>query len=81
MSRLEELTRDTTIKGILQDQLVTVIDVKWHGSVLRLMASVISELWERNDSSLLIMPASIPMDSANVQSEMTQFTRHFYMSM
>ncbi|MCL6590153.1 MAG: DUF3883 domain-containing protein [Firmicutes bacterium] len=32
MARLEELTRDSVIKGILPDALVTIIDVKWHGS-------------------------------------------------
>ncbi|HOV88284.1 MAG TPA: DUF499 domain-containing protein [Syntrophobacteraceae bacterium] len=41
--------------------------------VLRLMASVISELWERQDSSLLILPASIPMDAPVVQSELTRY--------
>jgi len=28
--------------------------------VLRLMTSVISELWDRQDANLLIMPATIP---------------------
>lgn len=32
MSRLEELTRGTSVRGVLPDGLVTVIDVKWHGS-------------------------------------------------
>ena len=32
MARLEDLTRGATIKGILPDQLVTVVDVKWYGS-------------------------------------------------
>ncbi|WP_428940953.1 helicase-related protein [Fontivita pretiosa] len=32
MARLEELTRGATVKGILADGLVTIIDVKWHGS-------------------------------------------------
>jgi len=41
--------------------------------VLRLMASVIHELWERNDSSLLIMPATIPMDAPPVQRELTRY--------
>ncbi len=27
------------------------------------MAAVIHELWEREDSSLLIMPATIPIDA------------------
>ncbi len=34
MVRLEELTRGATIKGILPDQLVTVVDVQWFGSTV-----------------------------------------------
>lgn len=41
--------------------------------VLRLMASVIHALWERNDSSLLIQPASIPIDDPDVQKELTRY--------
>src|SRR6185295_359052 len=41
--------------------------------VLRLMAAVIHMLWERQDGSLLIMPASIPIDSHSVQSELAQY--------
>ena len=32
MAKLEELKRGTTVKGILPDCLVSVIDVKWYGS-------------------------------------------------
>jgi superfamily II DNA or RNA helicase len=32
MARLEDLTRGAAVKGILPDGLVTVVDVKWHGS-------------------------------------------------
>src|SRR5215470_10811211 len=32
MARLEELARSAAIKGILPDGLVTILDVKWHGS-------------------------------------------------
>ena len=41
--------------------------------VLRLMAKVIHCLWEREDKNLLIMPAHIPMDDAQVQSELTRY--------
>src|SRR5437773_11269849 len=34
MARLEDLTRDASVKGILPDCLVTVVDVKWHGSTV-----------------------------------------------
>jgi SNF2 family DNA or RNA helicase len=33
MGRLEEITRGATIRGILPDSLVTVIDVRWIGTV------------------------------------------------
>lgn len=41
--------------------------------VLRLMASVIHCLWERNDSNLLIMPATVPIDDPRVQFELTRY--------
>ena len=41
--------------------------------VLRLMASVISELWDRDDRSLMIMPGVVPMDSAKVVPELTRY--------
>src|SRR5437763_12745963 len=33
MARLEQLTRGATVKGILPDALVTIVDVQWHGDV------------------------------------------------
>jgi predicted AAA+ superfamily ATPase len=41
--------------------------------VLRLMAAVIHTLWERQDASLLILPASVPIDDALVQYELTRY--------
>lgn len=41
--------------------------------VLRLMAGVIHELWERQDKSLLIMPGTLPLDSPPVRFEMTRY--------
>ncbi len=41
--------------------------------VLRLMAAVIHTLWERHDSSLLILPATVPIDERTVQSELTRY--------
>ncbi|HLI55619.1 MAG TPA: Swt1 family HEPN domain-containing protein [Actinomycetota bacterium] len=41
--------------------------------VLRLMAAVVHELWERNDASLLILPASVPIDAPVVSSELTRY--------
>ncbi len=36
--------------------------------VLRLMAAVIHELWDRHDKNLMIMPSSIPLDAPKVMS-------------
>jgi hypothetical protein len=41
--------------------------------VLRLMAKVIHSLWERHEQSLMIMPAHVPMDDLQVQSELTRY--------
>ncbi len=41
--------------------------------VLRLMAAVIHELWSNNDQSLLIMPGTLPMDTAPVRNEMLRY--------
>ena len=41
--------------------------------VLRLMARVISVLWDRDDRSLMIMPGVVPMNSAGVVAELTRY--------
>jgi predicted AAA+ superfamily ATPase len=41
--------------------------------VLRLMNTVIHELWEAGDQSALIMPGSIPIAASEVNSELTQY--------
>ena len=41
--------------------------------VLRLMAAVINRLWERQDNSLLIMPATVPIDDPRVADELTRY--------
>ena len=41
--------------------------------VLRLMAKVIHSLWMRNDSNLLIMPATIPIDDNDVAAELIRY--------
>lgn len=41
--------------------------------VLRLMAGVIHELWEREDKSLLIMPGTLPLDNHAVRTELTRY--------
>ena len=42
-------------------------------SVLRLMASIIHELWMAGDPSPMIMPGSLPLDYPKVQSELTRY--------
>jgi hypothetical protein len=32
MTKLEDLKRGATVKGIVPDCMVTVVDVKWYGS-------------------------------------------------
>ena len=41
--------------------------------MLRLLASVIHRLWERNDGGLLILPSSVPLDDGGVRSEVTRY--------
>ncbi len=40
--------------------------------VLRLMAAVVHTLWEQQDGSLLILPATVPMHAGSVQFELTR---------
>ncbi len=42
--------------------------------VLRLMANVVSTLWERGDTNLLIMPGMVPLDEQRVSSELASYT-------
>jgi predicted AAA+ superfamily ATPase len=41
--------------------------------VLRLMAAVVHGLWERSDASLMILPATVPIDAPAVSSELTRY--------
>ena len=41
--------------------------------VLRLMALAVSQLWQRGDQSLLIMPGNLPMDSGALVSELKKY--------
>ena len=41
--------------------------------VLRLMAAVIHSLWEGQDASLLILPATVPIHHARVRDELTRY--------
>ncbi len=41
--------------------------------VLRLMATVISVLWQRGDHNLMILPGTLPLDEARVSSELSKY--------
>jgi hypothetical protein len=41
--------------------------------VLRLIAATIHSLWVNQDSSVMIMPGTVPLDDPNVRSEFTKF--------
>lgn len=41
--------------------------------VLRLMASVIHSLWEKDDKNPLILPSMVPIDDSRVQFELTRY--------
>ncbi|HZQ56036.1 MAG TPA: Swt1 family HEPN domain-containing protein [Bryobacteraceae bacterium] len=41
--------------------------------VLRLMSSIIHQLWIREDKNLLILPASVPVDAPTVQEELIRY--------
>ncbi len=41
--------------------------------VLRFMASVIHDLWMKNDSSPMIMPGSISLDNPDIKNELTRY--------
>ena len=50
----------------------TLVKFQRTRGVLRLMAAVVHSLWERGDRNPLVMPASISMDDASVQMELTR---------
>ena len=41
--------------------------------VLRLMSNVISQLWQRDDRNLMIMPGTVPLDQSSVSSELSRY--------
>ncbi|MCY4566340.1 MAG: DUF499 domain-containing protein, partial [Gammaproteobacteria bacterium] len=51
----------------------TLVKFQRTRGVLRLMAAVIHFLWEKGDSSPLILPANIAIDDSHVQSELTRY--------
>jgi predicted AAA+ superfamily ATPase len=51
----------------------TLVKFQRTRGVLRLMAAVIHSLWEKGDKSPLILPSTVPIDDARVQSELTRY--------
>jgi predicted AAA+ superfamily ATPase len=41
--------------------------------VLRLVSSIVHELWQSEDSSALILPASVPLSATSVNADLTQY--------
>jgi predicted AAA+ superfamily ATPase len=57
----------------LYQQWATLENFQLTRGVLRLMAAVISALWEQQDPSLLIMPSSVPVGHPDVLSHLKQY--------
>lgn len=51
----------------------TLVKFQRTRGVLRLMAAVIHSLWEKGDKNPLILPSTVPIDDARVQSELTRY--------
>lgn len=41
--------------------------------VLKLVSSIVHELWASNDQSPLILPSNVPLDTASVNTDLTQY--------
>ena len=70
---MSEEGRLTTTSAWLYQDWSTLERFQRTRGVLRLMAAVIHNLWERQDKSLLIMPGTVPLDSPPVRYEMTRY--------
>lgn len=57
----------------LYDDWATLEKFQRTRGVLRLMAAVINNLWESDDQSLMIMPASLAIGSGNVKMELLRY--------
>ena len=65
------LTALSSGHALVRKELVDAGEVPATCGVSRLMAAVIHKLWARDDTGLLIMPASIPIYAPLVQAELT----------
>ena len=58
----------------------TLVKFQRTRGVLRLMAAVIHNLWEKGDKSPLILPANIAIDDSQVHSELTRYLSDSWLS-
>ncbi|HEU5430622.1 MAG TPA: DUF499 domain-containing protein, partial [Thermomicrobiales bacterium] len=76
-SYLDELRRSYPIHPEVFDQLYTTWSTlerfQRTRGVLRLMATVIHELWRRDDRARLILPGTLPLDAAKVRNEFLRY--------
>ncbi len=80
-------TQDSSYEKRIRDfypihpELFDALAERWAGipqfqktrGILRLMAKIIHFLWEHNDQGPLILPANVPMDDADIQSELMRY--------
>lgn len=67
----------------LHPELLDILYEDWSGletfqrtrGVLTLVSNIIHELWASNDSSPLILPGNVPLESDSVNSNLTQYLR------
>lgn len=57
----------------LYDDWSTLDSFQRTRGVLRLLAAVVYDLWIKNDQSLLIMPASLSLDTPDIKNELTRY--------
>jgi predicted AAA+ superfamily ATPase len=57
----------------LYDDWSTLESFQRTRGVLRLLAAVVYDLWIKNDQSLLIMPASLSLDTPDIKNELTRY--------
>jgi len=57
----------------LADRWASIPQFQKTRGILRLMAKIIHLLWESNDQSPLILPANVPMDDSDIQSELMRY--------
>jgi len=60
MAKLEDVKKESTVKGILTEQLVTIVDTKWHGSDA--LEVVYRDAGGKHDSQILFRDRETTID-------------------